>query len=203
VTRRRLGALVVAASALLPASCEQPPTRELDAAQAQVDAARKEGAEQYAADRWRDAQASMQTARDRVAAKDYRGALSAANAAADRARAAIQAIRAARTLARGRTETAQAEVRAVLEEVDTIRQEAAAARIPDEAFSQMAPRVEEVKNDLQRVTQTLQTDALKAQTEAAELKAKAADLPTAFRQAQAKWEAEHRQARRRAPKRRR
>lgn len=202
MTRHSLGASVLALS-LLPIACEQPPTREIEAAQAQVDAARKEGAEQYAADRWRDAQASMQAARERVAAKDYRGALSAANAAADRARAAVQSIRAARTLARGRTETAQAEVRAVLEEVDTIRQEAATARIPDDAFTEMAPRVEEVKNDLQRVTRTLQTDALKAQDEAAELKAKASDLPTAFRQAQAKWEAEHRQARRRAPRPRR
>jgi hypothetical protein len=171
--------------------CEQPPTRELEAAQAQVDAARKEGAELYAPDRWRDAQASMQEARDRVADKDYRGALSAANAAAERARSAQQAIRSARALARGRTETTQAEVRALLEEVDTIRQEAVAAKVPEEAFAEFATRLADVQSGLDHVAQVLATDALKAQNEATELKARAADLPTAFRQAQAKWQAEH------------
>jgi hypothetical protein len=186
------------ASALLilaSLGCEQPPTRELEAAQAQVDAARKEGAEQYAADRWKDAQASMQQARDRVAAKDYRGALSSANAAAERARSAVQAVRSARALARGRTETAQAEIRAALEEVDAIRQEAVAAKVPEEVFAEFAPRVAEVESGLERVTQTLGTDALKAQIEADELKTRCADLPTAYRQAQAKWMAENRQAR--------
>jgi hypothetical protein len=186
------------ASALLilaSLGCEQPPTRELEAAQAQVDAARKEGAEQYAPDRWKDAQASMQQARDRVAAKDYRGALSSANAAAERARSAVQAVRSARALAKGRTETTQAEVRALIEEIDTIRQEAIAAKVPEEAFAELAPRAAEMEDGLARVSRTLETDALKAQVEAAELKTRCADLPTAFRQAQAKWLAEHRQSR--------
>jgi hypothetical protein len=186
--------LVPAALLILGAiGCEQPPTREIEAAQAQVDAARNEGAEQYAADRWRDAQASMQQARDRLAAKDYRGALSSANAAADRARSALQAVRSARALAKGRTETAQAEIRAALEEVDTIRQEAAAAKVPEEVFAEFGPRVAEVQSGLERVGQTLSTDALKAQIEADELKTRCVDLPTAFRQAQAKWMAENRQ----------
>lgn len=177
--------------------CEQPPTREIEAAQAQVDAARKEGAEQYAADRWKDAQASMQQARDRMAEKDYRGALSSANAAAERARSAQQAVRSARSLARGRTETTQAEIRAALEEVDAIRQEAAAAKVPEDVFAAFAPRVAEVQAGLQRITETLATDALKAQNEAADLKTRCADLPTVYRQAQAKWMAEHRQRGRR------
>ena len=180
--------------------CEQPPTREIDAAQAQVDAARKEGAEKYAADRWKDAQASMQQARDRMAEKDYRGALSSANAAAERARSALQAIRSARSLAKGRTETTQAEIRAALEEIDTIRQEAATAKVPEEVFAEFAPRVADAQAALQQITETLATDALKAQNEAAELKTRCADLPTAYRQAQAKWLAEHRQARGRRKK---
>jgi hypothetical protein len=175
--------------------CEQPPTREIEAAQAQVDAARKEGAETYAADRWKDAQGSMQQARDRMAEKDYRGALSSANAAAERARSALQAIRSARSLAKGRTETTQAEIRAALDEVDAIRQEAATAKVPEEVFAEFAPRVADAEAALQHITETLATDALKAQSEAAELKTRCADLPTAFRQAQAKWMAEHRQAR--------
>jgi hypothetical protein len=191
----RRGALPVLLLILGVLGCEQPPMREIEAAQAQVDAARKEGAEQYAADRWRDAQASMQQARDRLAEKDYRGALSSANAAADRARSALQAVRSARSLAKGRTETAQAEIRAALEEVDAIRQEAIAAKVPEEAFAEFTPRVAEVQAGLEHVTQTLNSDALKAQIEADELKTRCVELPTAFRQAQAKWLAEHRQAR--------
>jgi hypothetical protein len=143
----------------------------------------------------------MEMARERLAAKDYRGALSAANAAADRAGSAIKAVEAARELAQGRTETAQAEVRALLEQLVTIRQEAAAAKVPETAFADLEPRVQEVEMGLETVTQTLQRDPLAAQGEAAELKVRAADLPTSFRQAQAKWQAEHRQARR--PRRRR
>jgi hypothetical protein len=193
--------LTLAAGVVLAAlGCEQPPTREIEAAQAQVEAARKEGAERHAADRWRDAQASMQAARERLAEKDYRGALSSANAAAERARSAVQAIRSARRLARGTTETTQAEVRVMLEEVDTIRAEAVTAKVPDEAFAEFASRVAEVQSGLERVTRTLEADPLQAQTEAAELKARAADLPTSFRQAQAKWQAEHPKGR---PRRRR
>ena len=193
--KRRRGLVPAALLVLGALGCEQPPTREIEAAQAQVDAARSEGADQYAADRWRDAQSSMQQARDRLAEKDYRGALSSANAAADRARSALQAVRAARALAKGRTETTQAEIRAALEEVDTIRQEAAAAKVPEEVFAEFAPRVAELQSGLERVSLTLSTDALKAQIEADELKTRCADLPTAFRQAQAKWMAEHRQKR--------
>lgn len=190
----------LAPSALLilaAVGCEQPPMREIEAAQAQVDAARKEGAEQYAADRWKDAQAAMQQARDRMAEKDYRGALSSANAAAERARSALQAIRSARSLAKGRTETTQAEIRAALDEVDAIRQEAATAKVPEEVFAELAPRVADAQAGLQRISDALATDALKAQSEAAELKTRCADLPTAYRQAQAKWMAEHRQRGRR------
>jgi hypothetical protein len=199
--RSCLAAALLATAAVGLLGCEQPPAREIEAAQAQLDAARKEGAERYAPIRWRDAQSAMQAARDRVAAKDYRGALSSANAAAEHAGAAIKAVRAARELAQGRTETAQAEVRALLEELDTIRQEAAVAKVPDTAFADLDPRVEEVKAALETVTRTLARDPLAAQAEAADLKSRASDLPTSFRQAQAKWQAEHRQARR--PRRRR
>jgi hypothetical protein len=193
----RRGCLLLAA--LLAGGCEQPPpTREIDAAQAQVEAARKEGAEQHAPDRWREAQDALKTARDRVAAKDYRAALSSSNLAAERARAAVQAVRSARALARGRTEITQAEVRALLEQIDAIRAEATVAKVPEEAFAELAPRMQEVQDGLQRVDGTLAGgDVLQAQRQAAELKAQADDLPTAFRQAVAKWQAEHPKGRRR------
>jgi hypothetical protein len=186
----RRGLIVLAAA--LAVGCEQPPSREIDAAQAEVEAARKEGAEQYAPDRWREAQDALKAARDNVAGKDYRAALSSANLAAESARAAVQAVQASRAAARTETETLGGEVRARLEEVAAVQKEALAATVPDEAFTALSPRVQDVQAGLDRVVRTLaEGDALNARRMAGELKAQADELPTAFRQAAATWKAEH------------
>lgn len=190
--------LLVLLAAVLAGACEQPPTREVEAAQAEVDAARKEGAEQYAPERWREAQQALRAARDSVAGKDYRAALSSANLAAERARAAVQAVQSGRAAARSQAEATRSEVRTLLAEVEAVHKEALAASVPQEAFATLAPRVQDVQAGLERVARTLAgDDALAAQRQAAELKAQADDLPTAFRQAVAKWKAEHSKGRRR------
>jgi hypothetical protein len=192
---RRLLVLVVA---VLAGACEQPPTREIEAAQAEVDAARTEGAEHYAPERWREAQDALRAARDNVAGKDYRAALSAANLAAESARAALQAVQSGRAAARSQAEATRSEVRALVDEVETVHKEALAASVPEEAFAALSTRVQEVQAGLERLGRTLAgDDALAAQRQAAELKAQADDLPTAFRQAAAKWKAEHQKGRRR------
>jgi hypothetical protein len=183
-------------AALLAAGCEQPPSREIEAAQAEVDAARRQGAEQHAPERWREAQEALKAARGHVTSKDYRAALSSANLAAERARAAVQAVQAARSVARTRTADLQTQVRALLSEAEAVRTQAAA--VPEEAFAALAPRLKEIEAGLEAVSRTLEArDPLQAQAEAAELKAQADNLPTAFRQAAAKWQAEHPTRRRR------
>jgi hypothetical protein len=191
---RRILALVLP---LLLVACDQPPAKEIAAAEAQIDAARQAGAERFVPDRWRDAQAALAAAKAKVQEKDYRGALSAANDAADKGRAAVQAVAAARANAKGAADLAQREIGVFLEEIDQVRQEAATAKVPDEAFAEVQPRVEEIREGLQRVTDTLgRGEVLEAQKAAAELRAQAADLPAAFRDARAQWEEAHPKGRR-------
>jgi hypothetical protein len=191
---RRIVALLVP---LALAGCDQPPTRELAAAEAQIEQARQAGAEQFVPDRWRDAQGALAAARAKVQQKDYRGALTAANDAAAKGRAAVQAVAAARANARGAAELAQREIAVFLEEIDQLRQEAVAAKVPEEAFAEVQASVEEIREGMQRVADTLgRGEVLEAQRAAAELRAQAADVPAAFRDARAQWEEEHPRGRR-------
>lgn len=186
---RRILALV-APLALL--ACDQPPAKEIAAAEAQIEQARQAGAERFVPDRWRDAEAALGVARARLQQKDYRGALSAANDAAEKGRTAVQAVAAARANAKGAADLAQREIGVFLEEIDQIRQEAVTANVPAEAFAEAEASVEEIREGLQRVTDTLgRGEVVEAQKAAAELRAQASDLPAAFRDAQAQWEEEH------------
>ena len=173
-------------------ACDQPPAKEIAAAEAQIEEARQAGAERFAPDRWREAQAALATARAKVQEKDYRAALSAANDAAEKGRLAVQGVATAKAHSVRAAELAQKEIGIFLEEIEQARQEALVAKIPDEAFVDVEPRLAEVRDGLQRVSDTLQKgDVLEAQKAAAELRAQAADLPAAFRDARALWEEEH------------
>jgi chromosome segregation ATPase len=182
---------------LAAAACDKPPTGQIEAAQAQVEAARSQGAGEYAADRLGEAEAALQKARAQMEAEDYRAAVSSAQQAGERARSAVQAMAAARTLARGRAQVAVAEVKAVLDEIDGVVQEAAAAKVAEDAFTAVAPQAQALRDSLAAIEATLDKEPLRAQTAAAELKTHASDLATAYRQAQATWMAEHRQGGRR------
>ena len=195
--------LAVVALAVLAAGCaEKPPTKEIEAAQAQLDAARQQGADKYAADRMKEAEQAMAAARQQVADEDYRGAVASASKASERARSAVQAMASARALAKGRAQVAVTEVRAVLDELDTIGQEAAAAKVPETAFAELAPQAQEVRDSLARLEAAANQDPLQAEASAVALKSRCSDLTTAYRQAQAKWMAENRQPRRKVPRRR-
>jgi hypothetical protein len=173
-------------------ACDQPPTKEIEAAEAEVDQARQAGAERFAPDRWREAQTALAAARAKVQQKDYRAALSAANDAADKGRLAVQGVATAKAHAVRAAELAQREIGIFIEEIEQARQEAIVAKVPDEAFVDVEPRLAEVKEGLQRVADTLgKGDVLEAQKAAAELRAQATDLPAAFRDARALWEEEH------------
>ena len=191
---RRILALVVP---LALTACDQPPAKEIAAAEAQIEQARQAGAERFVPDRWREAEAALGAARAKVQQKDYRGALSAANDAAEKGRGAVQAVAAAKANAKGAAELAQREIGVFLEEIDQLRQEAVTAKVPEEAFAEIQPRVDEIREGVQRVTDTLSRgEVIEAQKAAAELRAQAADLPAAFRDARAQWEEDHPKGRR-------
>lgn len=194
---RSLRCLSLFLPALLAGACGEPPTREIAAAETQLEEARKEGAERYAADRWREATSALAAARAKVEQKDFKAALSAANDAAEKARSAKSAATAAKVVARGTAETTLTEVTVLFEEIDTIRQEAGAAKVPEEAFAELQPKLDEVRQGRERVAATLERgDVIEAQKAAAELKALVAPLPGLCRQAQEKWVAEHPKGRR-------
>jgi hypothetical protein len=173
-------------------ACDQPPTQEISAAEAQIEEARQAGAERFVPDRWREAQAALVTARAKIQQKDYRGALTAANDAAEKGRLAAQGVATAKAHAVRAAELAQREIGIFMEEIEQARQEALVAKVPDEAFVEVEPRLAEVREGLLRVADTLaKGDVLEAQKAAAELRAQATDLPAAFRDARALWEEEH------------
>jgi hypothetical protein len=187
---RRFFAVLLPLLAL--SACDQPPTKEIAAAEAQIEQARQAGAERFVPDRWREAQTALTTARAKVQEKDYRSALSAANDAADKGRLAAQAVATAKAHAVRAAELAQREIGIFMEEIDQARQEAVVAKVPDEAFLEVEPRLADVREGLQRVADTLaKGDVIEAQKTAAELRAQAADLPAAFRDARARWEEAH------------
>lgn len=173
-------------------ACDQPPNKEIAAAEVQINNAREAGAERFVPDRWREAQAALATARAKVQEKDYRAALSAANDAAEKGRLAAQGVATAKAHAVRAAELSQREIGIFLEEIEQARQEALVAKVPDEAFVELDPRLTDVREGVQRVSDTLaKGDVLEAQKAAAELRAQAADLPSAFRDARALWEEEH------------
>lgn len=187
---RRFFAVLLPLLAL--SACDQPPIKEIAAAEAQIDQARTAGAERFVPDRWREAQAALATARSKVQEKDYRAALSAANDAAEKGRLAVQGVATAKAHAVRAAELAQREIGIFMEEIEQARQEALVAKVPEEAFADVEPRLAEVKEGLQRVADTLaKGDVLEAQKAAAELRAQATDLPAAFRDARAQWEEAH------------
>ena len=122
--------LLLLVCTLLLCACSQPPTKEIDAADAAVNTARSEGAAEYAAESFNAATAALTAARDAAAQRDYRLALSRALDA--RERATQSAKQAADGKARARTD-AEGAVRAVvtgLEELDQKLEAATRSGVP-------------------------------------------------------------------------
>ncbi len=194
----RLAMVVLGVAALV--ACDQPPAKEIAAAEAALEQARQAGADRYAAERFKESEAALQEAQRKVQEKDYRGALSSASDAAAKARGAVQAAAAARTVAKSAAEVAQAEVQASLDEIATIREEATRNKIPEQAFAELDPLVQETRDALQAVGKTVADGALLEGLKAAvELKARVAPLPGRHREAGEAWQAAHPKGRRPAP----
>lgn len=188
-------------AALILYACDQPPVKEIAAAEAALSQARAAGAERFAPERLREAENALREAQRKLQEKDYRGALSSATEAAEKSRSAAKAAGAAKTVARSAAELAQAEVRAAFEEVDAIREAATVAKVPDQAFEEVQPLVDQSRQALEGVAETLaQGDLLAAQKAAADLKVQVTPLPGLFRDAQDRWESAHPRARGRGAK---
>jgi hypothetical protein len=184
--------LPLVALGLFLVSCDQPPSKEIAAAEASLSRAREEGADRYAPVGYQEAEKALEAARQKINEKDYRGALSSATEAADKARSASQQAGVAKTVARGNAETARAEVQALLDEIQAIQDEAANDKVPEQAFEYVTPVAEEVRGGLQRVSTALDSgDWLSAQRAASDVKGLATPLPGRFREALDSWKTAH------------
>jgi hypothetical protein len=196
-----LPALLLALVGVLAWGCTDPPHRELAAAHDALEEARRQGADRYAPERWQEAEAALAQARQRIEAKDYRGALSSAIDAFDRARQAAQAAAASRSSSRSKALAAQSEVEASLREAAEVRAAAREAKVPDTAFVDVDEAMAEVRAGLRTVSEALERDdPLTAERAATEVKTQARSLAQSVREARSQWE--ERRARRRGGRRR-
>jgi hypothetical protein len=176
---------------LATAACDQPPVKEIGAAEAALAQARKDKADVFAPEQLREADAALADAQQKVQTKDYRDALSSALDAAAKARAASVAAGSARALARSAVELAEGQAQIALDEVAEIRDQASKAKVPEDVFEPLLPRLAEGQAAVDAVAKALSDgDVIAAQKLTAELKEMVTPLPELFREARVQWDAQ-------------
>ena len=116
-------------TAILSASCAEPPNKEMNQAQGAIDAARAAGADKFAAAEFTAAQDALKRSEEAVAAGDYRQALSHALDSRERAQNAAKMAVDGRADARGHAERAIAEVATLLSRAQAQLKDADVARL--------------------------------------------------------------------------
>jgi hypothetical protein len=182
-------ALVVLA-ALGVVACDQPPVKEIAAAEQQVERARSERADHYAPERFNQAVAALETARTKLRERDYRAALSAANDAAESARVAVEATGPAVAAARKENDLAFLEVDTTLERAHAERDAAVKAGVPKSSLAPIVSRAERASLRLAEARKIIAVanPELVAGT-LGELRTEVTPLPDMFRDARTSWEA--------------
>lgn len=167
-TSHAVPSLVCAWLAVFLTACTTPPTKEMQEAQDNIDAARAAGAEQYAPTEYTAAVNLLDQAQEAVEAGDSRLALSHALDAREQAQAASTEAASQKAVARREAERALDAVAADIEELDHQLEAAQAARIP--AGQMAASRVTRAAMDpaVQEARATLAKEDYLAAREAAE-----------------------------------
>ena len=184
-------------AALLAAACDQPPVKEIAAAEQQVAHARAAGADRYAPERLKEAETALVVARDRLRERDYRAALSAANDAAEGARLAVAAVEPAKAAERKQVEVAFVEVRAALDRAGEERTAALKAGVPKASLAALDARGQRAAQQIAEVARM--RDAGNPEyiaTLLGTLRTDVTPLPDMFRDARTQWEAKHKPRRR-------
>jgi hypothetical protein len=181
---------VVLVAALAAIACDQPPVKEIAAAEQQVERARAVGAERWVPERWTQAQAALALARQRLEGRDYQGALSAANDAAESARVAIESVGPAKTAARNAAEVAIGEVRTMLDRATAERTAALKAGVPRGSLAALDARARRVSQQLAGAVKQLGAGNLDdVEPLLAELRTEVTPLPDLYRDARTRWQA--------------
>jgi hypothetical protein len=140
---------------LFSAACSAPPQREIDAAERAVHAARGAGAAEYASESFNAATAALSAARDAVAQRDYRLALSRALDARERAQQAEKQAADGKATARTESEAAIRAVVTALQELDQKLEGATRASVPARDLKTARATVEAAGATLQKARAAL------------------------------------------------
>jgi hypothetical protein len=187
-------------AALIVCACDQPPTKEIAAAQAALAVAEQQDAAKYAPERLDAARAALEDAQRKLQAQDYRGALSAANEATEKARAASKSADAAKQLTRSAAESARDEARILLDEMPPLKDAATEAKVAAEAFTELDAELAAVQALLVSSDQALaKNDFLSARNLAEDARSRVQVLPDKYRQARSDWETAHPKKPKRSP----
>jgi hypothetical protein len=116
-------------TAILSASCAEPPSKEMNQAQGAIDAARAAGADKFATAEFTAAKDALKRSEEAVTAGDYRQALSHALDSRERAQNAAKLAVDGRADARGQAERAIAEVATLLSRAQSQLKDADVARL--------------------------------------------------------------------------
>jgi hypothetical protein len=183
---------VVLIAALAATACGQPPVKEIAAAEQQVESARAIGAERYAPERWRQAEGALALARQKLEGRDYHGALSAANDAAESARQAIEATGPAKSAARNAAEMAVGEVRTMLDRATAERTAALKAGVPKGSLAALDARGQRAALQLAGAVKQLGVGNLEyVEPLLADLRTEVTPLAELYRDVRTRWEARH------------
>jgi hypothetical protein len=194
---------ILVLAALAAAACDQPPVKEIAAAEQQVERARIERADRYAPERYNQAVAALETARTRLRERNYRAALSAANDAAESARVAVETTGPAKAAARKEIDVAVVEVTTMLERAATERDAAVKAGVPKGTLAPIAARAEHASARLAELRKMLaNANPDFAAAILGELRTEVTPLPDMFRDARTSWEAKRPKSRAKTPARR-
>ena len=165
-------------TAILSASCAEPPSKEMNQAQGAIDAARAAGADKFAAAELSAAQDALKKSEEAVAAGDYRQALSHALDSRERAQNAAKLAVDGRADARGHAERAIAEVATLLSRARAQLKDADVARLNARTLQRPRSIVAATEAMLQEARAALKTEDYSAVTRA--LNSAAAELQAAL-----------------------
>lgn len=188
--RRLVTAALAIAASLALAACDHPPTKEIAAAEQQVERARLAGADVHAPQRWSDAQRALALARQRLQERDYQGALSAANDASESARLAVEGVGPAKAAARSTATTGIGEVEAMIDRARQEREAVLAAGVPPRTLATLDARVEEAALMVAAARTRLEAEDFGSATAmTSDLRTLVSPLPDLYRDTRAQHEA--------------
>ena len=155
---RRWSWRAVVAAACLISACADPPNKEIDQAQGAIDAARAAGGERYAATEYAAATASLQSANDAVAQRDYRLALNHALASREQAQNAAREAADGKARTGAEVERTMAEIAGLLAQANTQITAAQRARVPVGLLREPAAEIEAVNAVVQKAGEAVNAD---------------------------------------------